>query len=70
VRHPSPVVAVVNGAAGVRLLLALACDLVVAAESAYFLVRFMNIGLVPDGGSSLLVPSRVEAGSECLPTAV
>jgi 2-(1,2-epoxy-1,2-dihydrophenyl)acetyl-CoA isomerase len=51
-------------------LLALACDLVVAAESAYFLVRFMNIGLVPDGGSSLLVPSRVEAGSECLPTAV
>ncbi|HEY1003889.1 MAG TPA: hypothetical protein VGD83_30030 [Streptosporangiaceae bacterium] len=34
-RHPSPAVAVVNGAAGVRLLLALACDLVVAAESAY-----------------------------------
>jgi enoyl-CoA hydratase len=31
-------------------LLALACDLVVATESAYFLVSFMNIGLVPDGG--------------------
>jgi 2-(1,2-epoxy-1,2-dihydrophenyl)acetyl-CoA isomerase len=32
---------------------------VVAAESAYFLLAFVNIGLVPDGGSSLLVPSRV-----------
>ena len=31
----------------------------VAAESAYFLLPFVNIGLVPDGGSSLLVPSRV-----------
>src|SRR5581483_9916897 len=33
--------------------------LVLAAESAYFLLAFVNIGLVPDGGSSLLVPSRV-----------
>jgi 2-(1,2-epoxy-1,2-dihydrophenyl)acetyl-CoA isomerase len=39
--------------------LALACDLVVAAESSYFLLAFVNIGLVPDGGSSLLVPSRI-----------
>ena len=31
----------------------------IAAESAYFLLAFVNIGLVPDGGSSLLVPSRV-----------
>jgi 2-(1,2-epoxy-1,2-dihydrophenyl)acetyl-CoA isomerase len=55
-----PVVAVVNGAAaGIGLSLALACDLVVAAESAYFLLAFVNIGLVPDGGSSLLVPSRI-----------
>src|SRR5215471_642114 len=37
----------------------LACDLVIAAESAYFLLAFVNIGLVPDGGSSLLVPSRI-----------
>ena len=57
---PKPVVAGVNGpAAGIGVSLALACDLVVAAESAYFSLAFVNIGLVPDGGSSLLVPSRV-----------
>jgi 2-(1,2-epoxy-1,2-dihydrophenyl)acetyl-CoA isomerase len=57
---PKPVVAAVNGAAaGIGLSLALACDLVLAAESSYFLLAFVNIGLVPDGGSSLLVPSRV-----------
>jgi len=57
---PKPALAVVNGpAAGIGLSLALACDLVVAKESAYFLLAFVNIGLVPDGGSSLFVPSRV-----------
>jgi 2-(1,2-epoxy-1,2-dihydrophenyl)acetyl-CoA isomerase len=57
---PKPVVAAVNGAAaGIGLSLALCCDLVVAAESAYFLLAFVNIGLVPDGGSSLLVPTRI-----------
>jgi 2-(1,2-epoxy-1,2-dihydrophenyl)acetyl-CoA isomerase len=57
---PKPVVAAVNGAAaGIGLSLALSCDLVIAAESAYFLLAFVNIGLVPDGGSSLLVPSRI-----------
>jgi len=59
-RMPKPVVSAVNGAAaGIGLSLALVCDLVVAAESGYFLLAFVNIGLVPDGGSSLLVPSRV-----------
>ena len=57
---PKPVVGAVHGpAAGIGVSLALACDLVVAAESAYFLLAFVNIGLVPDGGSSLLVPARV-----------
>jgi 2-(1,2-epoxy-1,2-dihydrophenyl)acetyl-CoA isomerase len=57
---PKPVVSAVQGAAaGVGLSLALACDLVVAAESGYFLLAFVNIGLVPDGGSSLFVPSRI-----------
>ena len=46
-----PVIAAVNGpAAGIGLSLALACDLVVAAESAYFSLAFVNIGLVPDDG--------------------
>ena len=59
-RMPKPVVAAVNGpAVGIGCSLALACDLVVARESAYFLLAFINIGLVPDGGSSLLVPDRV-----------
>jgi 2-(1,2-epoxy-1,2-dihydrophenyl)acetyl-CoA isomerase len=57
---PKPVVAAVNGpAVGIGCSLALACDLIVAAESAYFMLAFVNIGLVPDGGSSLLVPERV-----------
>src|SRR5262249_25137512 len=34
-------------------------DLVIAAESAFFMLAFVNIGLVPDGGSSLLIPARV-----------
>jgi 2-(1,2-epoxy-1,2-dihydrophenyl)acetyl-CoA isomerase len=59
-RMPKPVVAAVNGpAVGIGLSLALSCDLVVAAESAYFLLAFVNIGLVPDGGSSIFVPARV-----------
>jgi len=56
---PKPVIAAVNGpAAGIGCSLALACDLVVARESAYFLLAFVNIGLVPDGGSSAFVPVR------------
>jgi 2-(1,2-epoxy-1,2-dihydrophenyl)acetyl-CoA isomerase len=59
-RMPKPVVAAVNGpAVGIGCSLALCCDLVIARESAYFLLAFVNIGLVPDGGSSLLIPERV-----------
>jgi 2-(1,2-epoxy-1,2-dihydrophenyl)acetyl-CoA isomerase len=57
---PKPVVAAVNGpAVGIGCSLALACDLIWAAESAYFGLAFVNIGLVPDGGSTFLVPSAV-----------
>ena len=57
---PKPVLAAVNGpAVGIGLSLALASDLIVASESAYLLLAFVNIGLVPDGGSSLFVPTRV-----------
>ena len=57
---PKPVVAAVNGpAVGIGCSLALCCDLIIAAESAYFLLAFVNIGLVPDGGSSLFLPTRV-----------
>jgi len=56
---PKPVIAAVNGpAVGIGCSLALCCDLILAAESAYFLLAFVNIGLVPDGGSSLFVPTR------------
>ncbi len=57
---PKPVVASVNGpAVGIGCSLALCSDLILAAQSAYFLLAFVNIGLVPDGGSSLFVPTRV-----------
>ena len=57
---PKPVVAAVNGpAVGVGCSIALACDLVVAADSAYFLLAFVNIGLMPDGGATALVPANV-----------
>jgi 2-(1,2-epoxy-1,2-dihydrophenyl)acetyl-CoA isomerase len=57
---PKPVLAAVNGpAVGVGCSLALACDLVVVRESAYFLLAFVNIGLVLDGGASLLVAERI-----------
>jgi 2-(1,2-epoxy-1,2-dihydrophenyl)acetyl-CoA isomerase len=57
---PKPAVAAVNGpAVGIGCSLALACDLILAAESAYFLLAFVNIGLVPDGGSTAFLPARV-----------
>jgi 2-(1,2-epoxy-1,2-dihydrophenyl)acetyl-CoA isomerase len=57
---PKPVIAAVNGpAVGIGCSLALCSDLIMAAESAYFLLAFVNIGLVPDGGSSLFLPTRI-----------
>lgn len=59
-RLPKPVVAAVNGAAvGIGCSLALACDLIMAAESAFFGLAFVNIGLMPDGGSTAFVPPAV-----------
>jgi 2-(1,2-epoxy-1,2-dihydrophenyl)acetyl-CoA isomerase len=59
-RMPKPVVSAVHGAAvGIGCSLALACDLVLAAESAFFGLAFVNIGLMPDGGSTLFVPTAV-----------
>jgi len=59
-RLEKPVVAAVNGpAVGIGASLAFACDLVLAAESAFFSLAFVNIGLMPDGGSTLFVPTAV-----------
>jgi 2-(1,2-epoxy-1,2-dihydrophenyl)acetyl-CoA isomerase len=59
-RLPKPVIAAVNGpAVGIGCSLALACDLAMAAESAYFGLAFVNIGLMPDGGSTAFVPPAV-----------
>lgn len=55
-----PVVCALNGlAAGVGVSIALACDLVVAREDAYFLLAFTKIGLMPDGGATLLVAASL-----------
>jgi 2-(1,2-epoxy-1,2-dihydrophenyl)acetyl-CoA isomerase len=55
-----PLVTAVNGpAAGVGCSLALLGDIVVAAESAYFLQAFRRIGLIPDGGSTYMLPRAI-----------
>jgi 2-(1,2-epoxy-1,2-dihydrophenyl)acetyl-CoA isomerase len=55
-----PIVCAVNGvAAGAGANLALACDFVLAAKTASFIQSFVNIGLVPDSGGTLLLPRLV-----------
>lgn len=57
---PKPVVSVVQGpAAGVGVSLAIACDVVLASEKAFFMLAFTKIGLMPDGGASALIAAAV-----------
>jgi 2-(1,2-epoxy-1,2-dihydrophenyl)acetyl-CoA isomerase len=57
---PCPVIAAVNGiASGAGAALAIACDMVMAAESARFQFGFMRVALGPDSGASWLLPRRV-----------
>ena len=55
-----PIITAVNGpAAGVGCSLALCSDFAIASKSAYFLQAFVNIGLVPDGGASWMLPRLI-----------
>jgi 2-(1,2-epoxy-1,2-dihydrophenyl)acetyl-CoA isomerase len=57
---PVPLVSAVRGAvAGVGASIALACDIIVAGEDAYFLEAFARIGLIPDGGATWLLTRAV-----------
>ena len=58
-----PTLAVINGAtAGAGLGLAMACDLRIASEEAFFLAPFVRLGLHPDWGLSHFLPRRIGAG--------
>src|SRR6202011_1624808 len=58
-----PIVAAVNGAAvGAGMSLALASDIIIAADTAYFLPSFARLGLVPDAGITFHLARRIGAG--------
>lgn len=57
---PKPIICRLNGvAAGAGASLALACDFIIAAENASLIEVFINVGLVPDSGSSYFLPRNV-----------
>lgn len=59
-RADVPVVAAVNGpAVGVGVAFAIACDAVVAADTSWFQLPFVRIGLLPDGGATHLLPAAI-----------
>jgi len=61
-RMPKPVIASVSGAAaGFGMSLTMACDLVIAADNAYFSLAYALIGASPDGGSTFALPRIVGA---------